>query len=48
MPIVFVDRREGKSKISRKVIFESVLMPWKLRLLPRLPAPADPALAQDN
>jgi hypothetical protein len=32
------------------VIFESVLMPWKLRLLPRLPAP-DHALAtqpQDN
>ena len=48
VPIVFVDRREGKSKISRKVIFESVLMPWKLRLLPRLPAPSDPALAQDN
>ena len=48
VPIVFVDRREGKSKISRKVIFESVLMPWKLRLLPRLPAAPDPALAQDN
>lgn len=38
VPIIFVDRREGQSKISRKVIFESVLMPWRLRLLPRLPA----------
>jgi dolichol-phosphate mannosyltransferase len=37
VPIIFVDRREGKSKISRKVIFESVLIPWRLRLLPRIP-----------
>ena len=47
VPIIFVDRREGQSKISRKVIFESVLMPWKLRFLPRLPAKASLA-AQDN
>jgi len=32
VPITFTDRREGRSKISRKVIFESVLMPWRLRL----------------
>lgn len=38
VPIIFVDRREGQSKISRKVIFESVLMPWRVRFLPRLPA----------
>jgi dolichol-phosphate mannosyltransferase len=31
VPITFVDRREGQSKISRRVIFESVLMPWRLR-----------------
>ena len=31
VPITFVDRREGKSKMSRKVILESVLMPWRLR-----------------
>jgi dolichol-phosphate mannosyltransferase len=31
VPIMFVDRREGQSKMSRKVIFESVLMPWRLR-----------------
>src|SRR5881227_3361251 len=27
VPITFTDRREGQSKMSRKVIFESVLMP---------------------
>lgn len=31
VPITFVDRREGQSKISRRVIFESVIMPWRLR-----------------
>ncbi len=46
VPIIFVDRREGQSKISRKVIFESVLMPWKLRFLPRLPA--DSSLAAEK
>ena len=32
VPITFTDRREGQSKMSRKVIFESMLMPWRLRL----------------
>lgn len=31
VPITFTDRREGKSKISRKVILESMLMPWRLK-----------------
>ena len=35
VPITFTDRREGQSKISRKVILESVLMPWRLRLAHR-------------
>jgi dolichol-phosphate mannosyltransferase len=35
VPITFTDRREGQSKISRKVILESVLMPWRLRLAGR-------------
>lgn len=30
-PIIFTDRTHGKSKISRSVILESLLMPWKLR-----------------
>ena len=29
-PIIFAERRAGKSKISRKVIFEAVLMLWRL------------------
>lgn len=32
VPIVFVERREGESKLSRGVVFESLLMPWRLRL----------------
>lgn len=32
VPITFIDRHQGKSKISRKVILESILMPWRLRL----------------
>lgn len=31
VPITFVDRQRGKSKISRAVIIESMLMPWRLR-----------------
>ena len=31
VPITFTDRREGKSKMSRGIIFESMLMPWRLR-----------------
>lgn len=32
IPIIFVDRRVGQSKMSRAIIFEAVLMVWKLRL----------------
>jgi dolichol-phosphate mannosyltransferase len=32
MPIVFVDRRVGQSKMSRKIFVEALLMVWKLRL----------------
>lgn len=31
VPIVFVERREGESKMDGGVILESVLMPWRLR-----------------
>jgi len=31
VPIVFPDRRYGQSKMSRKVIWESIRMPWRLR-----------------
>ena len=32
IPITFTDRRAGQSKMSGRVIFESVLKPWALRL----------------
>lgn len=32
VPIVFVDRRVGKSKMSRRIFVEAVGMVWKLRL----------------
>ena len=31
-PIIYVERREGQSKMSKGVIFESVLMPWQVVL----------------
>ena len=31
VPITFTDRRAGMSKMSGKVIFESILKPWRLR-----------------
>jgi dolichol-phosphate mannosyltransferase len=44
VPITFTDRREGQSKMSRKVIFESVLMPWRLRFA-RKPVPEPHAIS---
>ena len=43
VPIVFVDRQEGYSKVSKKVLVESLLTPWRLilrggRLKARMPA----------
>ena len=31
VPIVFVERAQGRSKMDRSVILESVFMPWRLR-----------------
>lgn len=31
IPIVFTERRAGRSKLSRKVIWEAIWLPWKLR-----------------
>ncbi len=33
IPIVFVDRTEGQSKMSGKIVREAVWMVWRLRLL---------------
>ena len=32
IPIIFVDRVKGKSKMSKKIVREAVIMVWKLRL----------------
>ena len=32
IPITFSDRQQGQSKMSKKIVFEAVLMVWKLRL----------------
>jgi dolichol-phosphate mannosyltransferase len=32
IPIVFVDRVKGSSKMSKKIVFEAVTMVWKLRI----------------
>jgi len=32
VPIVFVDRRAGRSKMSRKIFAEAVVEVWRLRL----------------
>ena len=33
LPIIFTDRVEGSSKMSKKIIFEAIWMVWKLRLM---------------
>ncbi len=32
VPIIFVERKQGQSKLSSNVILESIVMPWRLRL----------------
>jgi dolichol-phosphate mannosyltransferase len=32
VPIIFVERRQGQSKVSRAVLLESLVTPWRLRL----------------
>jgi dolichol-phosphate mannosyltransferase len=32
VPIIFVERRQGQSKVSRAVLLESLITPWRLRL----------------
>ncbi len=33
IPIVFIDRRAGVSKMSRKIVYEASFMVWKLKLM---------------
>jgi dolichol-phosphate mannosyltransferase len=32
IPIIFLDRRSGVSKMSRRIVYEAIFMLWKLRL----------------
>ena len=32
IPILFIDRRAGESKMSKKVVYEAYFMVWKLKL----------------
>ena len=32
VPIIFVERRQGVSKVSPRVLIESIVVPWRLRL----------------
>ena len=34
VPIIFVERRKGSSKLSGPVLIESIVLPWRLRLKP--------------
>ena len=34
VPIIFVERREGSSKLTSSVLLESAIVPWRLRLKP--------------
>jgi len=47
VPIVFVERRHGASKLSGGVLLESLLMPWRLILRAR-PRPRDQAIGQSS
>lgn len=33
IPIIFIDRREGTSKMSKKIVREAIWMVWRLRLM---------------
>ena len=43
VPITFVERREGESKVSRAVLIESAITPWRLVANPDLSRRAPPA-----
>lgn len=46
VPITFVERREGESKVSRAVLFESAITPWRLISNPESSRKAAPAPRQ--
>lgn len=36
VPIIFIERSEGRSKMSKSIVYEAVFMVWKLKLLSML------------
>jgi len=46
VPITFVERREGESKVSRAVLFESAITPWRLIANPETGRKASPSARQ--
>jgi dolichol-phosphate mannosyltransferase len=43
VPIIFIERRLGQSKLSSNVLIESLIMPWRLILRSRSRAAQPPA-----
>jgi dolichol-phosphate mannosyltransferase len=41
VPIIFVERRQGQSKVSGRILAESLIVPWRLRF-GRRPRPVQP------
>ena len=39
-PIIYNERREGQSKMSSKIIWEAIWLPWKLKLNPKTQTPS--------
>ncbi len=35
LPIIFIDRRSGYSKMNKKIIYEAIFLVWKLKFLPK-------------
>jgi dolichol-phosphate mannosyltransferase len=48
VPIVFVERAQGASKLNRSVILESALLPWRLRQKKRTAGEPDKARATSS
>lgn len=46
VPITFVERREGESKVSRAVLIESAITPWRLIANPETSRKASPSARQ--
>ncbi len=45
IPIIFIDRRSGESKMSKDIVWEAAWIVWKLRLFYRPPKTRQPAKA---